>query len=70
MLSNTLADLELGHKMVTINKEGERVRKKKNSSEPLQGFQVLAMCHRLSGPWRFYEVTIMKVRLNAQDTYI
>lgn len=68
MLSNTLADLELGHRMVTINKEGER--EKKISSETLQGFQILAMCHRLSSPWRFYEVTIMKVRLNAQDTYI
>jgi hypothetical protein len=56
--------------MVTINKEGGREREKKFSSETLQGFQVLAMCHRLSSPWRFYEVTIMKVRLNAQDTYI
>lgn len=65
-----LADLELGHKMVTINKEGEEREREKFSSETLQGFQVLAMSRRLSSPWRFYEVTVMKVRLNAQDTYI
>lgn len=67
MLSNILPDLELAFTTVTINK-GEK--KKKKQFEALQGFLVLAMCHRLSISWHFYEVAIMKVRLNVQDIYV